>query len=54
MVYQSDGIEVSYCGGCYCMTKSIRIGRAHNICGKCEYDKTLGDLLQSELEREEE
>jgi hypothetical protein len=30
------------------MTKSIRMGRAHYICGKCGYDKSLGDVYQNE------
>jgi len=39
---------ITLCGDCYCMTKSIRKSRATFICGKCGYDKTLGDVFQYE------
>lgn len=41
--------DVTLCKGCYCMTHSIRKGRGKFVCGKCGYDKTLGDLYQSKL-----
>ncbi|QDP57864.1 MAG: hypothetical protein Unbinned1693contig1002_8 [Prokaryotic dsDNA virus sp.] len=40
--------KLTLCNGCNCMTKSIRMGRAHYICGKCGYDKSLGDVYQNE------
>ena len=42
--------NVTLCSGCNCMTKSIKKSRAYLICEKCGYDKTLGDVFQSELE----
>lgn len=39
-------LSISYCNGCHCMTKSIRNGRAFYKCGKCGYDKSLGDIFQ--------
>ena len=41
--------EISHCGGCNCMTHSIRKGMAKFMCGKCGYDKSLGDVFQYEL-----
>lgn len=41
--------DITYCSGCNCMTKSIRKGRAHYVCGKCNHDKSLGDVYQYEL-----
>ena len=43
--------DITYCNGCNCMTKSIRKGRADFRCGKCEHNKTLGDVFQYELRR---
>ena len=40
--------DITLCNGCYCMTKSIKKARATLICGKCGYDKTLGDLFQGD------
>lgn len=40
--------ELSLCNGCYCMTHSIRKGRAYFVCGKCGHNKTLGDFFQYE------
>jgi len=39
-------IDVTFCGGCHCMTHSIIKGRAHSVCGKCGQDKSLGDYQQ--------
>jgi len=39
-------IDVTYCGGCHCMTHSIIKGRAHSVCGKCGQDKSIGDYQQ--------
>ncbi len=44
--------DITHCNGCNCMTKSIRKGRAHYVCGKCGYNKTLGDVYQYELENQ--
>lgn len=44
--------KVTLCSGCYCMTKSVRKGRCHYVCGKCGHDKSLGDLYQYELEND--
>ena len=45
--------EISYCGGCHCMTHSIRKGRAHYVCGKCGHDKSLSDVYWSEAMHKE-
>ena len=37
--------EISPCPKCYCMTKSIRLGRAKYKCGKCGADKSLSDVF---------
>jgi len=42
--------SISYCNGCKCMTKSIKEGRASFVCGKCGYDKSLGDNKMDEFE----
>jgi len=42
-------MEITYCSGCHCMTKSIRKGRSYYICGKCGHDKSLGDIFQADL-----
>jgi len=44
--------EITHCNGCNCMTKSIRKSKAKFVCGKCDYDKSLGDLYQYELKAE--
>ena len=41
--------KISPCLKCHCMTKSIRLGRANYICGKCNADKSLSDLYFYEL-----
>ena len=42
-----DGVEdITLCGHCNCMTKSIRVSKANFKCGKCGKDKNLGDLFQ--------
>jgi len=46
-------MNLTHCGGCNCMTKSIRKGRAYYVCGKCGHNKTLGDLFQYELKNKE-
>ena len=46
--------NITHCNGCNCMTHSIRKSRAKVICGKCGYDKTLGDIYQSELHESKE
>lgn len=40
--------EISFCTKCNCMTKSIRVGRCHYHCGKCDHDKSLSDYYQAE------
>lgn len=42
--------NITLCNGCNCATKSIRKGRAHFVCDKCGYNKTLGDCYQYELQ----
>ncbi len=37
--------DISPCPKCNCMTKSIRKGRAHYVCGKCGVDKSLSDVF---------
>ena len=44
---------ITHCSGCESMTKSIRLGRAKYICGKCGYDKSLGDYYQHEKCKQE-
>jgi len=46
-------MKITHCTGCNCMTKSIRISRANYKCGKCGYDKSIGDVFQAEMKREE-
>ena len=36
--------NISPCPNCNCMTKSIRLGRAKYVCGKCKADKSLSDV----------
>jgi hypothetical protein len=36
--------DLTPCSACNCMTKSIRLGRCHLVCGKCKKDKTLSDV----------
>ena len=40
--------KLTMCSKCNCMTKSIRKGRAHYHCGKCDHDKSLSDLYFEE------
>jgi hypothetical protein len=46
--------ELTPCSKCGCMTKSIRLGRAHYVCGKCKHDKTLSDLYFYEATHHEQ
>lgn len=48
---ETEEEHLSLCNGCHCMTKSIRKGRANFRCGKCGYNKTLGDFYQWELKK---
>jgi len=41
---EKDESDISPCPKCYCMTHSIRKGRAKYICGKCGADKSLSDV----------
>ena len=41
---------ISPCPACHCMTHSIRLGRAHYHCGKCDYDKSLSDVYWYEAQ----
>jgi len=41
--------NITPCPHCYCMTKSIRKGRAKYICGKCRKDKSLSDVFYAEM-----
>ena len=43
--------DITLCSGCNCVTRSIRVSRANFKCGKCGYDKTLGDVFQAELKQ---
>lgn len=36
------------CNKCYCMTKSIGLGRTKYECEKCGYDKSLSDFYYHE------
>jgi hypothetical protein len=47
--------ELSLCPKCFCMTKSIRLGRAKYQCGKCKVDKSLSDVYYYEcMEKQRE
>jgi hypothetical protein len=43
-----DADDVTYCNGCHCATHSIRKSKLVFLCGKCGYDKTMGDVLQNQ------
>ena len=43
--------KITHCNNCQCMTHSIRKGRAHFVCGKCNHNKTLGDVFQYEARK---
>jgi hypothetical protein len=44
--------KLSLCPKCFCMTKSIRLGRANYQCGKCKADKSLSDVYYYECMEE--
>ena len=46
--------DISPCPKCYCMTKSIKLGRAKYKCGKCGADKSLSDIFFYEIIHKEE
>ena len=41
--------DITLCHGCGCMTYSLRKGRAHFVCAKCNHDKSLSDYLIWEI-----
>jgi len=46
--------DISFCNGCNCMTHSIREKKLQFICGKCGHEKTLSDILQHQLVKEDD
>lgn len=56
MVKKYDKEDISPCPKCYCMTKSIRLGRAKYKykCGKCGADKSLSDVFFYEATHKDE
>lgn len=54
MIKYLEEDEISPCPKCYCMTKSIRLGRAKYECGKCKADKSLSDYYFWEATHKED
>jgi len=46
---KDEELNISPCPKCYCMTHSIRLGRAKYQCGKCKADKSLSDVFFYEM-----